>query len=259
MSINRAALKAEARNCMRASKASPYLMALLYVLASILISRLMSNLLFPSDMIHYVLNFETGEIGLYISPDYYSRVLREPLAYLISLLLELSETMLGVGAVLFCLRAARRAANSYWNLVDGFAAFFRVLWLYILESVFTFLWSLLFVIPGIVASYRYRLAIYLLLENPGMSALDCIRESKRLMAGRKWELFVLDLSFIGWLLLSLIPFAEVFVMPYIETTRACYYLAVLEYDSRGAGDGGPGGWYGREDGYRDRRDPWDGE
>ena len=120
------------------------------------------------------------------------------------------------------------------------ASFFRLIALYIVESVFVFLWSLLFVIPGIVASYRYRLAIYLMLERPELGVMDCIRESKRLMNGRKGELFVMDLSFIGWTILTIIPFVSIFVTPYMQTTFAAYYLAVVEDDRRGGEF--PGGW-----------------
>ena len=59
-------------------------------------------------------------------------------------------------------------------------------------------WSLLFVIPGIVAAYRYSMATYIMAENPGMQATEAIERSKALMDGRKGDLFCLDLSFIGW-------------------------------------------------------------
>ena len=231
MRINRPALKAEARSCMRDSKTSPYIMALVYFIVSFIISELMGRLLFPSDLVYYYVDYENMRVGFYVSPEYFGRILREPLAYLLALLLDLAQQMLAVGVIIFCLNAARRAAASMWNLVDGFAQILRVIALYIVEGVFVFLWSLLFIIPGIVAAYRYRLAIYLLLDRREMGVMDCIRESKRLMNGRKGELFVLDLSFIGWNLLTIIPFASVFVTPYTQTTYACYYLAVSAADA----------------------------
>ena len=87
----------------------------------------------------------------------------------------------------------------------------------------------------------------MLLEHPEMGVMACIRESKRLMAGRKGELFVMDLSFIGWTILTIIPFVSIFVTPYMQTTFAAYYLAVVEDDRRGGEftggweDGRPGG------------------
>ena len=79
-----------------------------------------------------------------------------------------------------------------------------------------------------------------------MGVMACIRESKRLMAGRKGELFVLDLSFLGWSLLEIIPYVgmavSVYVTPYRGVTMAGFYLAVTGVDSRHD----PGGRYGRE-------------
>lgn len=83
----------------------------------------------------------------------------------------------------------------------------------ILTGIFIFLWSLLLIIPGIIAAYRYRMALYLLLDNPNMSVYQCIRESKRMMVGHKAELFVLDLSFLGWYILSAVPFVSIWVTP----------------------------------------------
>ncbi len=253
MIINRAALKAEARACMRQSRTSPYLTALVYAVVTFIISQLNGRLLFPSDLVHYVLDLEEGRMWLYIAPEYYTRLYTEPFAYLLAFLLQVAGAMLGAGMVIFCLHAARREENSVWNLVDGFSHFLRLIALNLLEGLFVFLWSLLFIIPGIVAAYRYRLAIYLLLEHPEMRVMDCIRESKRLMYGRKGELFILDLSFLGWYLLTIIPFASVYVTPYIQTTRAGYYLAVISIDSQHDSRGR----FGREDGRQDYREPWE--
>lgn len=106
--------------------------------------------------------------------------------------------------------------NCYKNVVN--VMFFRML--------YTFLWSLLFVIPGIVKAYEYKMIPYLLAENPGMTKEQAFAESKRMMTGNKWKAFVLDLSFIGWILLAIptcgiiIPF---FVSPYIMMTNAALY------------------------------------
>lgn len=85
--------------------------------------------------------------------------------------------------------------SQYHRLGTGFGMqFFRAL--------FTFLWSLLLVIPGIIASYRYYMTPFILVENPGMTAREAINESKELMKGNKWRLFCLEFSFIGWELLA---------------------------------------------------------
>lgn len=87
--------------------------------------------------------------------------------------------------------------SQYNRIGTGFGMqFFR--------GLFTFLWSLLFVIPGIIASYRYYMTPFILCENPDMTAREAIRESKALMKGNKWRLFCLEFSFIGWELLALV-------------------------------------------------------
>lgn len=230
MYLDRAALKAEAKACMRHSKTSPYLTALVYFILTFIISRLSSRLLFPSELIHWVISHEG--VYLYISPEYYSYLLSAPLAHIINFLLNVAGLMLSAGMTIFCLHAARREENSIWNLVDGFAIFWRLFLLNLVEGLLIFLWSLLFIIPGFVAAYRYRLAIYLLIDHPRWGVMDCIRESKRLMSGRKGELFVLDLSFIGWNILTMIPFVSIYVAPYTGTTYAGYYLAVTAMDAR---------------------------
>jgi len=97
--------------------------------------------------------------------------------------------------------------------------------------IFIFLWSLLFIVPGIIAAYRYRQALYLLLDHPEMGVMDCIRESKRLMTGHKGELFVVDMSFLGWYILCAVPFVSVYVTPYVNVTYAGYYDALVSGDA----------------------------
>ena len=82
--------------------------------------------------------------------------------------------------------------------------------------------------PGIVAAYRYRQALYLLLDHPERSAWQCLRESGELMSGHKWELFVLDLSFLGWAMLSAM-FAPVSIWldPYRAITNAGFYNRLI--------------------------------
>lgn len=161
----------------------------------------------------------------------------------VGLLLNIISMILSAGFVIFLLNTIRMKEACYGNLLDGFGMFFRIIWLDILQTVFITLWSLLFIVPGIIAAYRYRLALYLLLDHPEMSAMDCIRESKRIMSGNKGQLFVLDLSFIGWWILAGIPivglFVRVWVVPYTQMTYALYYTTLTGTNAPGAipGDG----------------------
>jgi len=81
-------------------------------------------------------------------------------------------------------------------------------------------------LPMLVVSYFYRLADFFMLDHPEMSCLQCLTMSRLAMRGRKWELFKLDLSFLGWYILSVIPLVGVWVQPYVTITAAGFYDAV---------------------------------
>jgi uncharacterized membrane protein len=99
----------------------------------------------------------------------------------------------------------RRGQEATTDMIfSGFSNYSRSLALALLIAIFTFLWTLLFIVPGIIAFYRYRLAFYILIENPEIGPLEAINISKALMTGNKWKLFCLDLSFIGWGLLAIL-------------------------------------------------------
>ena len=100
----------------------------------------------------------------------------------------------------------------------------------LLQGLFVFLWSLLFVIPGVIMAYAYSMAIYVANDNPELSAMDAIRKSRELMDGHKWDLFVLDLSFIGWIFLCLLTFGIgfFFLAPYIEMAHVEFYRELTE-------------------------------
>ncbi|MBQ7713666.1 MAG: DUF975 family protein [Oscillospiraceae bacterium] len=98
-----------------------------------------------------------------------------------------------------------------------------------LTSLFTFLWSLLLLVPGIIKAYSYRMVPYILADDPSIGGKDAITRSREMMNGQKWNTFVLDLSFLGWWLLACVTlgFAGVFwVSPYIEATNAELYKAL---------------------------------
>ena len=101
----------------------------------------------------------------------------------------------------------------------------------VLKNIYLALWSCLFFIPGLVKSYSYMLTEYIALMNPDMSANECITESRRLMNGHKMNMFILDLSFIGWAILCVFTFGigSLFLTPYIAQTRIEYINAnILE-------------------------------
>ena len=98
------------------------------------------------------------------------------------------------------------------------------------QGMMVFLWSLLFVIPGIIASYRYSMTPYILAENMELSVMEAIAESKKMMRGNKFRLFCLELSFIGWDILAVLTLniGDLWVHPYREAARAAFYREISE-------------------------------
>ena len=95
-----------------------------------------------------------------------------------------------------------------------------------LQNLFTFFWTLLLIIPGIIKAYEYRMIVYILGENPDMERHAVFALSKEMMTGQKWNAFVLDLSFIGWRILGLFTIGLLnifYVAPYQYLTNAALY------------------------------------
>lgn len=94
-----------------------------------------------------------------------------------------------------------------------------------LYFVYIFLWTLLFIIPGIIKSYSYAMTPYIMHENPQLSGEDCINASMKMMDGNKGKLFLLDLSFIGWIILGVLTLGIglLWVEPYMMCSRAKFY------------------------------------
>ena len=133
------------------------------------------------------------------------------------------------GWTIFTMAVMRNGANAL-QVYSGFTRFFSMGWLMLLRSLFVALWSLLLIVPGIVAFYAYRQAFFLKADHPEWSAWQAIAESKRMMNGHKWRLAYLDATFIGWLLLVMVTFgiAAFFVTPYMGVTYAAFYEDLLD-------------------------------
>jgi len=244
MELNRAQLKWKAQSIIRESKPKATSVGLVYLLLSVLVSylsmRLVGMNLSNEELMTYSQYVMDGNFDYALA---FLSTMETPstASYIIDMLLQVCMWVVGTGFVVFLLNTIRKTAPCFGNLLDGFGYFWRIILLNVLEGIFIGLWSLLFFFPGIVAAYRYRMAIYLLIDHPEMSVMECIRQSKRLMKGRKWELFMLDLSFIGWELLGSLPvmgyFVQFFTLPYITMTKALYYE---QLGGRGI-PAGPGG------------------
>ena len=125
------------------------------------------------------------------------------------------------------------------DLVDHREAGFESLFAYIsnwkttavaslLQTVYILLWSLLFIIPGIIAFYSYAMTEYILAEHPELSASEAIRRSKEMMKGNRFRLFCLEFSFIGWGILCGFTFGigNLWLTPYVQASRAAFYREV---------------------------------
>lgn len=125
--------------------------------------------------------------------------------------------------------------TSFNKLFSGFKQFGTAFPLMILISIFTFLWSLLLIIPGIIKAYSYSMSWFVLADRPDLTANEARKRSMYLMKGHKWRLFCLDFSFIGWYLLSILTLGilSFWVMPYHLTARAEFYQELLR-EEKGA-------------------------
>ena len=115
------------------------------------------------------------------------------------------------------------------DLFKGFKSdFLEQFLLGLMIGIFTSLWSMLFVIPGIIKAYYYSMAFYIKVDNPTWGWRDCIDESRKKMDGHKMDLFILDLSFIGWILLGsmVCGLGVLWVVPYMNAAHAHFYESI---------------------------------
>jgi uncharacterized membrane protein len=122
--------------------------------------------------------------------------------------------------------------TNFGNLFTAFKSgrYLSIVKTMFLMGLYIFLWSLLLFIPGIIKAYQYRMVPYLITEDPSLSTEQALALSRRMTDGEKWDMFVLDLSFIGWCFLAALTFGIgfLFLAPYIEATQAQLYFALRQ-------------------------------
>ncbi len=211
--LDRSLLKADARRAMKGRNPSVYLVTLAMIGIQYVLSWLSTKL----------------QLGGMNVEDYIEAVLSgyapvmSPIASIVDFAMSLMLAVLTAGYAYYALRVSRGQEAGFGELFDGFGIFFKIIGLNIVMGVFIALWGLLLIVPGIVAAYRYSMALFILMDDPDTPIMECIRRSKEITRGHKGQLFVLELSFIGWTLLCIIPFVSIFVNPYYQITRANYY------------------------------------
>lgn len=258
--FDRIGAKMQAKASMRQASPNPLLVTLVFLLLTTVLFRILSMLLFdPWSVVWADLQegytLEESLYDLYYLLQESGAALATLLA--VQLIVSAYKAVMSFGYNSYALRLARNEGPGYTNLFDGFAKFFRVLWMNILAGIFTFLWSLLAALPviiliiaaaamrasvvyvflyllvtvvvaivAVIMSLRYMLAPYFLLDDPACTAREAIRRSKRAMQGWKMEAFTLVyLSFLGWEILSAMTLniLDIWVIPYQQVTYANFY------------------------------------
>lgn len=137
-------------------------------------------------------------------------------------------SIIKVGYAKFNLNLVDRLESSFDNLFSYFSDWKTTAAARFLQSIYILLWSLLFIIPGIIASYSYAMTEYILAEHPELSASEAISRSKQMMDGNKWRLFCLQFSFIGWSILCAftLGIGNLWLTPYKQAATAAFYREV---------------------------------
>lgn len=243
---DRKLLKKDAREAIRAAKPSPVLVTLAILLILTVTQILSLSLNGELDaIIAMAKKAAQGEIVL-IEAAGSSGVF----PWLLTIALDLMTMVVSMGYTLYTMRVHRRQGPGFGDVFDAFAFFWRVIVLSILRSFLMSIASVIYVLPATalgmfidpltaslvclpflagpyIVMYVYRLADYILLDHPDYPAIQCLGMSRLATSGRKWEMFRLDLSFLGWVLLCIFPPMLLWVMPYTRVTFAGYYDAVM--------------------------------
>ncbi len=262
-------LKQDARHSLKNAQGSnPYVVALLFVIIStaMLLLTNYENIKYQFEYQQFLATPEHLREEITIPPDNdgYIGVSQTNdgftyFHYRQSFLPQIASYFVGLISLAFTYYTLRLSRGEPADFRTAFTPlrenFFSLLVLYILMLIYTSLWAMLLIVPGIVKAYAYRQAVYIMLDNPGMSANEAITESRAMMDGRKWEMFLLDLSFLGWILppvlvatailvsgYSVLGFwwdmalvigitflTDLYIMPYMQTTYSHYYNCIRGY------------------------------
>lgn len=152
------------------------------------------------------------------------------LAVISSLITSMVSAALSLGQKAFYIQMHMENRAELGTLFSRFRIWFKAFGLELFISLFVFLWSLLFIIPGIIATYRYAMAYHIMAENPDLGIRECVNRSKILMRGNKGRYFLLELSFIGWAFLCMFTFGIGFLWltPYMLSSQTAFFLDLTQ-------------------------------
>lgn len=160
------------------------------------------------------------------------------LTYIVGAIMAVATLVVIIGIVQYVIGSFVSLGLIQYNLdlIDGRDAelgqifskapmFGKAFWLRLRINIFTFLWTLLLIIPGLIKSYAYSMAGFILTENPEMTAKEAMEVSQKMMQGNKWRLFCLNISFIGWYMLGVLSLGigMLWVKPYHNAAVAAFY------------------------------------
>ena len=130
-----------------------------------------------------------------------------------------------LGVVIFSLSISRNQEARLEQIFQGFNNFITALKAYVFSLLFIFLWSILLIVPGIIAALSYSMTFFIIADDNSISALEAIKKSKKMMDGYKWKYFCLYLRFIGWALLCILTLGIGFLwlIPYMQVSVAKFY------------------------------------
>lgn len=231
--LDRIQLKMEARAITKNARVSAYLFTLLYLAIGLVLDSLDWLTTGSSDVLVYMETY-MPEVDVSFYPT--SPLSLPPVVSgFISIVVSLVAVVLSAGYILYAMSVRKGLETPYATMFDGFLFAGKIILLSIVQYIFIFLWSLLFIIPGFIAGYRYRFALYNLCENPEMGVMEALNMSKAQTRGHKWELFVLDLSWIGWNILCTLTLGilSIWIAPYIQQTDIGYFQAIKEMSGIG--------------------------
>lgn len=137
----------------------------------------------------------------------------------------LTRGAISIGFAIFALTLSRRQEARLSQIFDGFQKFGVSLSAYLLQTLFILLWTLLFIIPGIIASLSYSMTFYIIAEDDSIGPREAISKSKEMMNGNKWKLVCLQFRFFGWTLLGILTLGIGFlwIFPYMMISGAQFY------------------------------------
>lgn len=173
----------------------------------------------PSVLVAFIVTLITGTPGLIF-----------PTLPILTLGWGILMCPLSIGMMFFYLDLVRtKTTPSTSEILAPYNEFLRYLGACVLVLVYTYLWMLLLIVPGIIKSISYSMTFFIMKDDPQIGVSEAITKSQRMMDGHKMELFLLQLSFIGWLLLGIITVIGLFwVIPYMYTAMATFYVRLKE-------------------------------